>query len=102
MPLPAFIPLREAAGDGAGRAQQQQQQLLMQQSAAGVPVMVAVPPGQVQKAQEEEEGGETLEELALRRIRDLNAATRDTPQDVGLWLRYADFQDEAFLVLGKG
>jgi len=48
------------------------------------------------------EQGETLEEYALRLTRDLNAATRDRPQDVGLWLRYAAFQDEAAVLLGKG
>jgi hypothetical protein len=54
------------------------------------------------KEVEEEEGGETMEEYALRQIRDLNAATRDNPRDVGLWLRYAAFQDEASQLLGRG
>lgn len=82
MPLPAYIPLHEHGGDGTRPSQQQQQQ-------------------QGREA-EEEEGGETMEEYALRQIRDLNAATRERPQDVGLWVRYAAFQDEAFQLLGSG
>lgn len=42
------------------------------------------------------------QEYALRRIRQLNADSHACPGDVGLWLRYAEFQDEAAMLLGKG
>ena len=36
--------------------------------------------------------GESNEELLLRRTREFNAATRERPDDLQLWLRFAAFQ----------
>ncbi|CAM9254852.1 unnamed protein product, partial [Phaeothamnion confervicola] len=50
---------------------------------------------------EEDDGGgtggavESLEQSIVRRTKELNRATRDSPHDVRKWLRFVDFQAEA-------
>lgn len=44
--------------------------------------------------------GETVDEYVMRRTRDFNVMTRETPDDVGPWLRFVAFQDEAADLMG--
>lgn len=96
LPLPSYIPLQEGGSSDAINAQQQNQQ---QQQQLGQNQWQQQQQGMDQS---DEDSGKTMEEFALQRVRDLNAATRERPEDVGLWLKYAAFQDEASQLLGRG
>ena len=41
-----------------------------------------------------EEEGESTNDYLTRRTREFNGSTRSRPHDLGLWLRFAEFQDE--------
>lgn len=53
------------------------------------------------EALEKEQEGESGEEYALRMTKEFNMATRESPEDVLLWLRFAAFQDTAAGLMGR-
>ena len=97
MPSLNYMPLRlqdeqrqqqqqQQRGGGGGLYQPFQQQQQPQVFLSAAEELAA------DKAASAAELGESNEELVLRRTREFNAATRERPHDLQLWLRFADFQ----------
>lgn len=102
LPLPAVLPLTldtGTGGDGGGggglRAGSASEFLRQQHQAAAGTGAAAGAVG-LSLAQL---GGDTLEEYVLRRTKEFNAATRERPEELPLWLAFADFQLEAARLL---
>ena len=84
LPSPSFMPLKvEEAGSGTGAVRQQQQQQYQQYQG---------PDATEAPAAATTEAVETNEAAVLRRTREFNAALRERPHDVALWLKFARFQ----------